>query len=148
MEKIDLSEFDKLETIGDRTFKYCSSLKEAKLPKSITAIGESAFNSCEQLEKIDLSECEKLVIIGDAAFAAFWSSSLKEAKLPKSITAIGEEAFHCCKQLEKIDLSECEKLEIIGDAAFAAFCRCSSLKEVKLPKSITAIGEEAFYSCI
>lgn len=68
MEKIDLSECEKLETIGDGAFKYCSSLKETKLPKSITAIGESAFSSCGQLEKINLSECDKLERIDDEAF--------------------------------------------------------------------------------
>lgn len=68
LEKIDLSECEKLETIGDGAFKYCSSLKETKLPKSITAIGESAFSSCGQLEKINLSECDKLERIDDEAF--------------------------------------------------------------------------------
>lgn len=68
LEKINLSECDKLETIGDGTFSECKSLKEVKLPKSITAIGESAFSSCGQLEKINLSECDKLERIDDEAF--------------------------------------------------------------------------------
>ena len=46
LEKIDLSECEKLGTIGDGAFKCCPSLKEVKLPKSITAIGEEAFYSC------------------------------------------------------------------------------------------------------
>lgn len=51
IEKIDLSQCDKLEKIEEDTFRNCKTLKEVKLPKSITAIEETAFKFCEALEE-------------------------------------------------------------------------------------------------
>ena len=43
---------DNLETIGDETFRGCSSLKEITLPSSLKSLGKYAFMSCSSLEDI------------------------------------------------------------------------------------------------
>ena len=69
IEKIDLSQCDKLEKIEKETFENCETLKEVKLPESITAIEDYAFYGCD---------------------------SLKEINIPNKVSTIGEDAFYGC----------------------------------------------------
>ena len=99
IEKIDLSQCDKLEKIEKDTFWGCDALKKVKLPESITAIEDNAFSFCY---------------------------SLKEINIPNRVTAIGESAFEKCEALEKIDLLQCDKLKKIEKDTFWA---CNALKK-------------------
>lgn len=46
---------DGLVSIGNRAFKWCSSLNDFTIPDSVTEIGESAFYDCSSLQSINLS---------------------------------------------------------------------------------------------
>jgi hypothetical protein len=56
-----------IKAIENEVFYGCSSLKDIKIPVSVTNIGEHAFYGCEELSEIRLSE--NLRIIGSEAFA-------------------------------------------------------------------------------
>ncbi len=66
VEKIDVTGWSNLKTIGDKAFMSCTNLSTLNLPNKITTIGEKAFCGC---------------------------ISLKKLILPTSITSIGAYAF-------------------------------------------------------
>lgn len=137
LEKVDLSQTGITELEG--TFEGCSALETVKLPENITKIGFGTFTGCSSLEKMDLSQT-LVTEIGGSAFSA--CSGLKTVKFPKTLTAIDSYAFLSCKNLTgELDLSQ-TAVKTIGICAF--YKDGGVLGKIRLPKTITEIGSEAF----
>ena len=137
LEKVDLSKTGITELEG--TFEGCSALETVKLPENITKIGFGTFTGCSSLEKMDLSQT-LVTEIGGSAFSA--CSGLKTVKFPKTLTAIDSYAFLSCKNLTgELDLSQ-TVVKTIGICAF--YKDGGVLGKIRLPKTITEIGSEAF----
>lgn len=137
LEKVDLSKTGITELEG--TFEGCSALETVKLPENITKIGFGTFTGCSSLEKMDLSQT-LVTEIGGSAFSA--CSGLKTVKFPKTLTAIDSYAFLSCKNLTgELDLSQ-TAVKTIGICAF--YKDGGVLGKIRLPKTITEIGSEAF----
>ena len=137
LEKVDLSQTGITELEG--TFEGCSALETVKLPENITKIGFGTFTGCSSLEKMDLSQT-LVTEIGGSAFSA--CSGLKTVKFPKTLTAIDSYAFLSCKNLTgELDLSQ-TVVKTIGICAF--YKDGGVLGKIRLPKTITEIGSEAF----
>lgn len=96
-----------------------ADLTSIKLPSSLIKIKDDAFNSMDTLKS--------LVIDGGA----------------HNLNELGERSFSGCSNIEELDLSN-SKLTSIPEGAFAY---CKNLKTIKLPSTITSIGDEAFYNC-
>ena len=96
-----------------------ADLTSIKLPNSLIKIKDDAFNSMDTLKS--------LVIDGGAP----------------NLNELGERSFSGCSSIEELDLSN-SKLTSIPEGAFAY---CKNLKTIKLPSTITSIGDEAFYNC-
>ena len=96
-----------------------ADLTSIKLPNSLIKIKDDAFNSMDTLKS--------LVIDGGAP----------------NLNELGERSFSGCSSIEELDLSN-SKLTSIPKGAFAY---CKNLKTIKLPSTITSIGDEAFYNC-
>lgn len=137
LEKVDLSQTGITELEG--AFEGCSALETVKLPENITKIGFGTFTGCSSLEKMDLSQT-LVTEIGGSAFSA--CSGLKTVKFPKTLTAIDSYAFLSCKNLTgELDLSQ-TAVKTIGICAF--YKDGGVLGKIRLPKTITEIGSEAF----
>lgn len=74
--------------IDDCAFS-CSQAVSVKLPSTLEAIGNFAFESCEALETITIPD--GVFSIGNHAFLG--CPNLKKAVIPSSVEKIGEEAF-------------------------------------------------------
>lgn len=137
LKEVDLSQTGITELEG--TFEGCSALETVKLPENITKIGFGTFTGCSSLEKMDLSQT-LVTEIGGSAFSAY--SGLKTVKFPKTLTAIDSYAFLSCKNLTgELDLSQ-TAVKTIGICAF--YKDGGVLGKIRLPKTITEIGSEAF----
>ncbi len=164
---------DSVLTIENSAFVSCSGLKTIKLSKSMTSIGADAFAYCKNLCEIAMPD--SVSTIGEGAFLA--CSNLAEVTLSKSLEKIGGYAFGDCDSLESIvipkSLKETTKA-YYGDyiynyqwGVFVAsdnlkninieegmtkipaglFANNDSIEEIKLPDTITSIGNDAFYKC-
>ncbi|EAX92799.1 surface antigen BspA-like [Trichomonas vaginalis G3] len=60
-----------------------------------------------------------------------------------SLETIQDYSFFQCKFLNNVDLSVCTKLITIGISVFSG---CSSLTSIKLPNSVTTLGDSIFHS--
>lgn len=96
-----------------------ADLTSIKLPNSLIKIKDDAFNSMDTL---------KSLVIDRGA---------------PNLNELGERSFSGCSNIEELDLSN-SKLTSIPEGAFAY---CKNLKTIKLPSTITSIGDEAFYNC-
>lgn len=67
--------------------------------------------------------------------------SLKKLKFIKGVTSVGNSAFANCKGLRVVRLGNVKSIESY------AFAGCTSLKDIKIPDSVTSIGTRSFSNC-
>ncbi len=125
-------------SIGNRSFRGCSSLTSITIPNSVTSIGSEAFRGCSSLTSITIPN--SVTSIGSEAFSG--CSSLTSITIPNSVTSIGNYAFSGCSSLTSITIPN--SVTSIGDWAFY---NCRKLTRITIPNSVTSIGDWAFYNC-
>ena len=122
--------------------KFCQQIKVVKIPKGITSIGESAFESPYQghTALTDVTIDADITSMGSLAFA--YCSALKNVTLGDGVREISDYAFAWCEQLEHLTLGK--GIQTIGESAFN---NCFDLDNVTLPATLTSIGEASFLNC-
>jgi len=126
--------------IGDYAFQNCDTLTEVYLPESVISIGKYAFQDSNELTIITLPD--NLTTIGDYAFQD--CSALTGALyLPASMTYIGINAIQRTL-LQIVSFVDGINLKEIPNSAFRG---CTSLTTVRIPDSVTRIGDWAFSGC-
>lgn len=124
---------EKLTLIGGGAFCNCKNLKQVQLPPQLKELGEGAFFNCENLAQIQLpSQLNKL---GGDAFGE--CTSLDTIDIPAGLKQIESNTFRNTG-LTSVTLHE--GLTKIEDGAFHD---CLKLKKIRIPKSVTNIGELA-----
>ncbi len=124
--------------IGDSAFESCTALTSVTIPTSVTSIGISAFYNCGGMKSVTIPAT--VTSIGSDAFA--WCSGLTSVTIPTSITAIGNSVFYQCSGLTSVTIPA--NVTSIGSDAFAW---CTALTSVTIPNSVTSINRAAFEGC-
>ncbi len=162
---------DGVTKIGEAAFKEADYIRYVCVPESVTSIGKSAFEFCESLESIELPDsieyigenaffgCEKLVIYELPywlktidVFAFGCCTSLTSIDISKNIENIGFCAFGDCNSLRMINIDpENEKylswdgiLYNLDKSTLLLYPAGRDMVNVRLIKSVTAVGENAF----
>ena len=131
--------------IGEKAFEECHSLKSVVIPDSVTSIGDYAFSECYAVTSVTLTE--GLISIGSHAFEY---CDIVDLAIPASVTSIAEQAFYTCRKLASISVAQgnpvyhsTENCLIETDTnALILGCMNSAI-----PDSVTSIGDYAFYAC-
>lgn len=154
--------------IGD--YAFCkTALTEVTFPKTLALIGKEAFSEIDALVSVTFAPDGCLETIDEQAFAK--DTHLSELVLPPSLVTIKSAAFRSCTGLCSVRLADPEnsKLARIDQEAFCAdsslttfdlrgstavffigisvFERCTSLKEIYIPRSVATLSEKAFSGC-
>ena len=124
-------------SIGDYTFRGCTSLASVTIPSSVTSIGYGAFENCTSLASMTIPN--SVTSIGGSTF--YGCTSLASVTIPNSVTLIGASTFHGCTSLASMTIPN--SVTSIGDFAFFG----TSLSSVTIPNSVTSIGHCAFQAC-
>ena len=129
LKRVDLSECEKLETIGDSCFSNCKDLEEVILPPNLQVIGSSAFSNCPKLTVIKLPDSVRKIELG-----AFNNTGISEIILPNEIKA-------CELYSRKLRVIATNKKEVKEDLFFSA-----CVAELVLPDEIEVFGRKCFNS--
>ena len=127
---------EKVTSIGENTFNGCSKLSSVNLPNGLTSLGESCFSGCTALVSIHIPD--SVTTYGAYAFSG--CSALETINFPLRLSSIGYNGrvFSGCTSLTSITVPE--GVTRLPDRAFSY----SSLVDIQLPTSLTAIGSGAF----
>ena len=150
----------KLKSIGYASFEGCEKLTSAALPNTVEFIDSYAFENCKKLNSftypMSLERTGENIFANDQELTSITipegvkaipeymfddANYLESVKLPSTLTSIGKRAFSYCAKLSEVDIPD--SVKTIGDEAF----RSTSLKTVKLPKSLETINSCAFQEC-
>ena len=116
-------------------FEGSTQLRDVVIAKSVTSIGESAF------ERAGLRHIELHDGITDIGISAFEWSSLEEVVVPAGVTELAFGVFRECESLRSVVLPE-GLTYIHGDV----FTDCSALRSIIIPDSVTVMVD-AFLRC-
>ena len=125
-------------SIGESAFNGCTSLTSITIPNGVTSIGESAFINCTNLTGITIPD--SVTKIGMTAFLG--CSNLAGVTLPNGLTKISYGTFEYCTSLAKITIPNSVK-----EIGYVAFGDCSSLTDIVIPNSVENIEGRAFENC-
>lgn len=139
-----------LTTLSNNVFMECGALADITLPPGLTHLGSQAFWGCPQLARVALPET--LESLGALAFAN--GSGLTQIRLPARLRTLGERAFANCSQLASLEVAagnpyflSAENVVFTADQATLVLCAPAKPGDYRVPGSVTAIGDRAFYAC-
>ncbi|MDR0633335.1 MAG: leucine-rich repeat domain-containing protein, partial [Holosporales bacterium] len=156
--------------IEPRTFAYCGSLRELRIPDnvwrigdcafegsgltsitippSVTEISKEAFRWCSGLAMVIFDQDSSLNRINDGTFEG--CSCLDYITIPKSVESIGQEAFARCFNLSSVIFEDESQLKTIESYAFAQYDlplerhNVGYTLVINIPASVKEIGPGAF----
>ena len=138
-------------SIGGSVFYNCTSLTSINIPESVTSIGTNAFDSCKSLTSITIPRSVK--VIGDGAFRSclgLTDVNITDMDTWCRIDFGGSTAtpMYCANNiwLNGQKIVSATVPEGVTELKYT-FCGFKDLIKVKLPESLTGIGEETFYQC-
>ena len=149
-----------VESIGQMAFGWCPNLEQVVFNEGLLDIKDYAFASCSAIKEIIIPDT--VTNLGNNAFV--WNSSLENVILGNGVVSIGNYAFEGCENLKNITTGN--NIKSVGQEVFSdcnsllkfsipnittiptkMFYNCYSLKEIEIPKTVTSVGNSAFYAC-
>lgn len=127
---------NKLENFWDQAFQGCTALNNIVMPSTVVGIYNNVFEGCTSLSNVTFND--SYTTLGHHVFK---NCPLAAVTFPNSLKSIGEYAFENTK-LNTVDLSNTQ----ITSLPNGCFFICENLSDVKLPKDLTDIGNNAFIS--
>jgi len=116
---------------------YTSILTKIYTGNTVTAIGNSAFQTCTSLSVVVLSTYVQTIGV-----SAFQYTNLKHFVFTTTVSSMGSQMFQSCYSMLIVSFSS--TINAIGNYAFYF---CTSLPSVTIPAAVTTIGNYAFYQC-
>ena len=132
--------------IGDFAFNDCENLTEIRIPASVATIAEGAFYCCKSLQSIQVSAQNPTYYAENNCCIEIKTHRLiigcKNSIIPEGIVSIADRAFSGCSGLTDVNLPFG-----ITEIERAAFSECDYLTEIRIPASVTTIAQGAFLAC-
>lgn len=150
-----------LTRIGSYAFDKDTCLNYIRFPEGLKQIGYESFRDCDHITEFVFPS--SLTTIESYAFR--FCEGITQVVIPENVTSMGEEAFYNCTNLKKLvikspvlqgisrmcfdndPLTEVELAEGIKWIDVSAFEECKKLESIRLPSTVTSIGDYAFKEC-
>lgn len=125
-----------LKNFWDHAFCGCKALNNIVMPSTVEGIYHNVFEGCTSLSNVTFND--SYTTLGHHVFK---NCPLAAVTFPNSLNSIGEYAFEGTN-LKTVDLSNTQ----ITSLPNGSFYNCTQLSDVKLPKALKDIGNNAFIS--
>lgn len=137
---------DGLKKIGNYAFYKCTQLRSLTIPASVSDIGKEIFKSASNITEISVDKNNQKYDSRENCNAIIETATNTLIFgcgniVPNGVTKIGDYAFSGCKNLVEIKLPD--SVTSIGQECFCE----SSLKSIVIPDTVTEIGSAAFWEC-
>lgn len=119
-----------------------SGVRQLTVPQTVTKIGYSAVADCTQLTAITLPA--GLRELGNEAFKG--CTALTGVALPDSLTDLGYGVFRDCSALTAAEFPA-GIAPVSWSSGSSMLRNCTSLRSVKLPKTVSSLGNYFFAGC-
>lgn len=142
---------DSIKSIDRVAFTWCKNLESISIGAGVISIGDGAFSSCYSLTNITIPD--NVTNIGERAFSS--CHSLTSITIPNNVTSIGSHAFSESEKLASIIVDESNPIysSLNGNlynknqTELLQYASGKTDSSFSVPKSVTRIGEYAFYYC-
>ena len=153
-----------LEVIGGRCFQSCVNITSVTIPSTVTALKNHVFAACSNLAEVKGLENCNITEIGEYCFEKTKLKSFDFTDIADTLEKIGNGLFNNCNQLRNVtgfgllnitgvgenmfNLCPLDNIEIplnvtyIGARAYQG--HQSKQAEIRIPNSVTSIGDHAF----
>lgn len=112
--KLKISNFPKASIYPTQCFLENQSIISVTIPKEVTELGVSCFQSCNFLQTLSFEQGAQITTIKDMAFYRCWA--LQSIILPEGLNSIGAQAFRECNGAYTVDIPS--TVTELGNAAF------------------------------
>ena len=149
-----------LDEIQGGAFKNCVNLKSIHIPASVKKIGSTPFEGCSGLVSITVDENNTCYDSREGCHAIIYDISVPPIRIPavliqgcaatvvpESVRVIGNGAFSGMNSLESIKIPS--SVTHLGEEEWGPgpFEHCTSLKEISIPASVKYIRSTTFSGC-
>ncbi len=140
----------KVTAISYSTFGCCESFESISIPASVSFIEGYLFNSCSRLKEINVSQDNKNYCSFDGVLYNKDKTTLICCPCSKKNITI----FNGVKKLENLSFSRCKSLteikipDSVTNIGEQTFSECENLKEITIPKNVSVISNYAFFNCV
>ncbi len=139
---------DKVRTIGKNTFRDCSKLQQVTMPSFLMSVASDAFRNCNQLKRVDISNLGGWCNVDFADYRANPLTYAHHLYLNGKEVVNFETDSYCLLpyfnsyyNAWRLANYDWETIKPL------VFYGCQSIKTVSINENITSIGNSAFYNC-
>lgn len=132
LRSLDIDPLDKLDRVPAWYRYNDQTIYDEIIPDHIRAIGSNAYDNCKELKQIDLNKIDFI------SSYAFMNSGLEKIHIPGTCLQISMAAFMNCSNIQEVIIEN--GLINIASRAF----KFTPIKEIRLPSSITFLGNSIF----
>lgn len=126
-------------TLPNQAFINWTALETLRLPANLTEIPYQMAYACENLKAISIPSY--VAVVGDEAFRGCSKLSSIDFADSQNLYSIGQYAFAYCSALLSVEVPE--GVQTLGAYAF----RNTGLVQLRLPSTLSVIGNYTFYNC-
>ena len=133
---------DTMTALSASAFKECYALETVRLPSMLTSLGGSAFDGCIELRTVTPLLPETVTSIGASAFSGCKMLTADLFDFPDAITGIPDSFMNGCSKLTAVRLPS--NLETIASGAFGGCSSITNFGSAFLPPTVRSVGGTAF----
>ena len=131
LQSADMSECERLKSIGEWAFAHCAGLKSVALPAALTTLGRGILFDCDALGAVVLPE--SVVTVGDYALKGL--TSVEDLTLPAALGHIGTLAMSGMDNLKSINAESLSAVPSLGEDVWDRLNKSEIELKVKLAQA-------------